>query len=60
VAVPRFAHESLIARQEAAERGSVVVDSPDRYDRFDRRDGAARPSVAVDDDPFGTSDEVSA
>ena len=50
VAVPRFAHESLIARQEAAERGSLVVERE------------RERQVAIDrdaDDPFGRK-EVSA
>jgi len=55
VAVPRFAHESLMARQEAAERNSFAADATDRYER-----PAPRPSLALDDDPFGTSEEVSA
>jgi hypothetical protein len=49
-----------MARQEATERGSMLVDGPDRFDRRDRIDPAARPSLAVDDDPFGTSEEESA
>jgi MoxR-like ATPase len=53
VPVPRFAHESLIARQEAIGHGAIVVERP-------RREPAGRPSFADDDDPFGTSDEVSA
>jgi MoxR-like ATPase len=58
VPVPRFAHESLMARQAAADRGPLVADGGDRYDRRDRP--AARPLPANDDDPFGTSEEASA
>jgi MoxR-like ATPase len=58
VPVPRFAHESLIARQEAAQRGSYAADGADRSDRRDRPE--ARPLPVNDDDPFGTSEEVSA
>jgi MoxR-like ATPase len=53
VPVPRFAHESLMARQEAAGRGTIVIERQ-------RTEPAARPSFADDDDPFVTSDEVSA
>jgi MoxR-like ATPase len=55
VPVPRFAHESLMARQEAIERGSIVVDREAK--------SAARGRTAVDpdaDDPFGGRGEVSA
>jgi MoxR-like ATPase len=48
VPVPRFAHESLIARQEAADRGSLVVDRDREPER--QRDAG---------DPFGR-EEVSA
>jgi MoxR-like ATPase len=53
VPVPRFAQESLMARQEAAERGSLVVDRP-------RTEPAPRRPLDIDDDPFGTSEEASA
>jgi MoxR-like ATPase len=52
VPVPRFAQESLMARQEAAERGSLVVDRP-------RTEPAPRRPLDNDDDPFGTSEEAS-
>ncbi|HEY8989934.1 MAG TPA: AAA family ATPase [Candidatus Limnocylindrales bacterium] len=53
VPVPRFAQESLMAREEAAERGSLVVDRP-------RTEPAPRRPLDIDDDPFGTSEEASA
>ncbi|HEY8799283.1 MAG TPA: MoxR family ATPase, partial [Candidatus Limnocylindrales bacterium] len=53
VPVPRFAQESLMARQEAAERGSLAVDRP-------RTEPAPRRPLDIDDDPFGTSEEASA
>jgi MoxR-like ATPase len=55
VAVPRFAHESLIARQEAPDRGSIVVESEPRAVVGAGRDALDRDA----DDPFGRG-EVSA
>ena len=56
VAVPRFAHESLIARQEAAERGSLAVD---RETRSAARTGASAAD-GDGDNPFAGRGEVSA
>ena len=58
VPVPRVAHEALISRQEAADRGALVG-RPGRRDA-DERDEPDEPDERDDDDPFARREGVSA
>jgi hypothetical protein len=60
VPVPRFAHEALIARQEAADRGSLVVGGSDREAASPDFRRSVAPASDIDDDRFGAREEVSA
>jgi len=55
VPVPRVAHEALISRQEAADRGALVG-RPGRRDAGER----GEPDERDDDDPFARREGVSA